>query len=303
MLFVDKVLVAGILVIIFISIIAIILEIYRISMHRMFRRHFQLDQLPPCSVIKKRTAVNQYTLEFPRWIHSNQDGTKDKRRVNNKLRFGHCTLCADNYIVKMRHPINMLKLVNRIRENGFYIEQSVLERHKERAILTQMEKYQAAGSIDSIIETFSEDSYGFEQYCTEIYLAMGIQAKTTPPSNDGGYDIYLVYDNGETAIAECKCYKQTQTIGRPLVQKLVGANQAVGADHMIFITTSTFTQAAVRFAEETGVMLVDGTRLLRMAQTYLNMEDESAELDMEDWLLAPADLRQYMPDDIWNMLT
>ncbi len=301
---IDKILVAGVLIIIFISIITIILEIYRMSMHRMFKRHFQLDLLPVCSIQRKHTPINQYTLEFPRWTYANQDGTQDKRRINNKLRFSRCTLYADNYIVKMNNPINMVKLVNHIRKNGFYIEQSILEQNKEQEILTQMQQYQAADSIDSIIQSFEGDSYGFEQYCTDLYRAMGIQAKTTPPSNDGGYDISLIYDNGETAIAECKCYQQTHSIGRPMLQKLVGANQVAGADHMIFITTSNFTQAATQYAEETGVMLINGSRLLRMVQTYMNTEtQEEIELSQEDWLLTLDDLKQYMPDDIWNLLT
>ena len=42
-------------------------------------------------------------------------------------------------------------------------------------------------------------------------------------------------------------------IGRPLIQKLDGANRTVHADKMIFITTSDFSVAAIEFAQEANV--------------------------------------------------
>jgi restriction system protein len=53
------------------------------------------------------------------------------------------------------------------------------------------------------------------------------------------------------------------TVGRPEIQKFVGALQGERARKGIFITTSSFTKEAVQFAAvvETKVVLIDGQAL------------------------------------------
>lgn len=299
---IDRILVIGILIIICISVIHIAAEGYRIFMRLRFRSHFHTEPPVHSFIHKQHTNSNHYTLFFPRWRYALPDGSRKRRRPFNRLIPGKCTLYADNFSIHLANPIVMIKLVNTLRQHGFEIEQSVLEQEKEESVLIQKQLEQSAGSIDSVIETFAENPNGFKEYCTELYLAMGVTAAESPFGNKS--EIFLTYENGETAIVRCRCCQTNQAIGKPFIQKLLESNETAQADHMIFITTGTFTSAAVSLAEEHNIMLVDGSRLLGMIQLYLgNDHDENpVELTMEDWFLKPEDLRQYIPEDIWKFL-
>ena len=73
--------------------------------------------------------------------------------------------------------------------------------------------------------------------------------------------------DGIDYIAECKLYT-ADMVGRPLIQKLVGANATQRADKMVFITTSRFSKPAVDYATEQKVWLIDGEELQRMIDRY-----------------------------------
>ncbi|WP_195634996.1 restriction endonuclease [Blautia massiliensis (ex Durand et al. 2017)] len=60
------------------------------------------------------------------------------------------------------------------------------------------------------------------------------------------------------------CYSIGHKVGRPNIQKLVGANNVVLADKMIFITTSDFSGVAISYAEEVEVKLINGNKLMEL---------------------------------------
>lgn len=154
-------------------------------------------------------------------------------------------------------------------------------------------------SINNLIASFAENPYDFEEFCVKLYQKMGFQAEVTARINDGGYDIILDYPSGEKGIVECKCYSRAHSVGRPLIQKLVGANQVVKAEHMIFITTSNYSSAAIEYAKESCVELVDGNKLLDWTHQYIRPEDIELTVETEEWALKPADIKQYIPSDIY----
>ena len=62
-----------------------------------------------------------------------------------------------------------------------------------------------------------------------------------------------------------------QTIGRPEIQKFVGALAGQGATKGLFITTAKFSAAAYDYAQKqhtTKVVLVDGTALAKLMIEY-----------------------------------
>ena len=92
-------------------------------------------------------------------------------------------------------------------------------------------------------------------------------AETTPRTNDGGYDFILKkpYDSEEIiAIGECKLYSEDNIVGRPLLQKLVGANVSIQAKHLLFVTTSSYSKEAVLYADLAGIKLIDGNGLIEL---------------------------------------
>ena len=155
--------------------------------------------------------------------------------------------------------------------------------------------------LNKIIERYKDDPYNFETFCAHLYYLMGIDAECTSCSNDGGYDIVLNFKNGEKGIVECKCYNNKK-IGRPYIQKLVGANQIVGAEHLIYITTSDYSEAAIKYAKETDVELINGIQLLDMINKYIKPHNIIVTVNREEWSLCDEDLKEYIPRDIYIKL-
>ena len=61
------------------------------------------------------------------------------------------------------------------------------------------------------------------------------------------------------------------TVGRPEIQKFVGALAGQGASKGLFITTATFTKEAVNYADKQSaakIVLVDGRQLTRLMIEY-----------------------------------
>ena len=86
-------------------------------------------------------------------------------------------------------------------------------------------------------------------------------------------------------------------VGRPAIQKLVGANSIKKADEMIFITTSDFSNEAKDYANKVGVKLINGKELIKMIATVNNSEENLIVAESE-WSLNFDDLKKYIPKDI-----
>lgn len=109
----------------------------------------------------------------------------------------------------------------------------------------------------------------------------------------------MLLRNDEKTIVECKCYSHKNKVGRPAIQKLVGANNIALADKMIFITTSDFSSYAVSYSGEVGVELINGCKLIQMLNEFLFLE-ETKEINIEEGYLEIADMRPYVPQDIFD---
>lgn len=86
----------------------------------------------------------------------------------------------------------------------------------------------------------------FEVFIANIFSDNGYSANVTPYTGDGGKDI-VVKKNDKTCYVECKHWESA--VGRPELQKLVGA--AVGSDvsDLIFISTGGFNVNAINYAK------------------------------------------------------
>ena len=121
-------------------------------------------------------------------------------------------------------------------------------------------------TVSDLLVKYADCPQEFEGFCASLFRKMGFEAETTAKTNDGGYDIWMKKD-GITYIAECKLYS-SDIVGRPLIQKLVGANATQKADKMVFITTSKFSKLAIEYANEQKIWLIDGEELQRMIDVY-----------------------------------
>lgn len=124
-------------------------------------------------------------------------------------------------------------------------------------------------------EVMNLSSVGFEKLVVNLLLHMGYgngiteAGMITQQSNDGGIDGIIKEDQlGFSNIyIQAKRWATDQTVGKPEIQKFVGALQGQQAQKGLFITTAKFSSGAVQYANNllgTKVVLVDGLTLTKL---------------------------------------
>lgn len=301
----------------------ILKRLYHLWLPGHFARRYGISRLPKHTIIKRRFRLpltrNSYVLRFPSWRYANQDKTRDQRRKGNKINWKNSCLMIDSYKIFMKNPMQMVRLVRHLREEGFEIAPCSQELDKQRVQGAAIKTYRS-GSSAEIHRRFQDDPYEFEEYCATLFRAMGKKAQTTRRTNDGGYDVIVEDPDGKKGIVECKCYAPDSKIGRPMLQKLVGAAVAYPTklDYIIFITTSDFSEEAKNFAkdfqkrEQISFGLFNGQTLTDLSETYLSANSsrsaksaakKAANLtNWQDWQLTTADLKDYVPADLYSRL-
>lgn len=115
----------------------------------------------------------------------------------------------------------------------------------------------------------------FESLVVKLLLKMGYgdgiddAGKVTQQSNDGGIDGIIQEDQlGFSSIyIQAKQWALDQTVGKPEIQKFVGALQGKQAQKGLFITTAKFSSGAEQYADNllgAKVVLVDGEDLTKL---------------------------------------
>ncbi|MFV0400676.1 MAG: restriction endonuclease [Oscillospiraceae bacterium] len=290
----------GIIAVVIIGLVAYVA--YSAALKKEFMKKYGVTRLPDkISVGRNKGAAHafQFRLQYPSWAYSNKDGTADKRRSSNLIQWGESLLYLPEYRLTARRPYALIELVRMLRWNGHGVKMCQEERAKYDRLLQEKSRLAASLSLEQIIDSFRDNPIEFESYCADLYRKMGYAAKVTQATNDGGYDILLARGR-ETAIVECKCYNPRHSIGRPAIQKLVGANSAVGASRMIFITTSKFSNQAAEYAVGTSVDLVDGVGLLQLLREHALADSDEVTVDVSEWQLTVSDMRAYVPKDIFD---
>lgn len=122
----------------------------------------------------------------------------------------------------------------------------------------------------------------FEGLIQNLFTKMGLEARQTRPSRDGGVDC-IAYDTrpifGGKIVIQAKRYKNT--VGVSAVRDLFGTLQNEGASKGILVTTSGYGQASFEFAKNKPIELIDGSNLLYLLAEYAAME---ARIEPpEDW--------------------
>lgn len=118
----------------------------------------------------------------------------------------------------------------------------------------------------------------FEQLVVDLIVAMGYggsvneAGKATKKTGDEGIDGLVKEDKLglDTIYIQAKRWKKDNYVGRPEIQKFVGALAGQGARKGIFITTSSFTKDAIDYKprNETSIILIDGKKLVELMYEY-----------------------------------
>jgi restriction system protein len=109
----------------------------------------------------------------------------------------------------------------------------------------------------------------FENLVVDLLLKMGYggsrkdAGERIGQSGDGGIDGIIKEDRLGLDVIYIQAKRWQGSVGRPEIQKFVGALQGQRARKGVFITTSTYTAEAKAYAEniDTKVVLIDGKRL------------------------------------------
>ena len=127
-----------------------------------------------------------------------------------------------------------------------------------------------AGLAAELIERVKAGSPKFfERLVVELLLKMGYggsrkdAGQAIGRSGDEGIDGVISEDRLGLDIVYLQAKKWDGTVGRPEIQKFVGALQGQRARKGVFITTSGYTAEATDYASriDTKVVLIEGTQL------------------------------------------
>lgn len=109
--------------------------------------------------------------------------------------------------------------------------------------------------------------YEFEEKMVRVFEKIGYEnVRQLPKSGDKGRDVLMKESDGTAVVVECK---HTESVGRPVVQKLHSATTTYGHDgdkRGMVVTTGRFTSPAREYAEKTGIELIDGKDLREIGE-------------------------------------
>ena len=116
----------------------------------------------------------------------------------------------------------------------------------------------------------------FERLVVELLVKMGYGGSRRDAgerigrSGDGGIDGIIKEDRLGLDVIYIQAKRWQGTVGRPEIQKFVGALQGQRARKGVFITTSTFTADALDYTSriDTKVVLIDGAQLATMMMDF-----------------------------------
>lgn len=127
--------------------------------------------------------------------------------------------------------------------------------------------------IDKILES---DPAFFERLVIDLLISMGYGGNDASSGivngkpHDGGIDGIIKEDKLglDKIYIQAKRYSRESTIGRPDLQRFVGAMENIQKG--VFITTSSFSTSAISYSEkqQKNLVLIDGNRLSELMVTY-----------------------------------
>lgn len=127
-------------------------------------------------------------------------------------------------------------------------------------------------------EVMRKDPYFFENLVVRLLQKIGYgtiksSGKITKKSNDEGIDGIINQDKlgFDCIYIQAKKWDKDSTVGRPEIQKFVGALAGQGATKGLFITTAKFSDGAKEYSQKqhtTKIVLIDGMELAKLMIEY-----------------------------------
>lgn len=108
------------------------------------------------------------------------------------------------------------------------------------------------GYFDMVRKINNMNPREFEIFCANLLEKMDgySSCQATESTCDGGKDAIAITNNFKKVYVECKHYREDNLVGRPHLQKLIGACVGDGVQKALFITTSNYTQEALEYGNK-----------------------------------------------------
>lgn len=105
----------------------------------------------------------------------------------------------------------------------------------------------------------------FEAVCEGFFTQSGLKTKSQSHGADGGVDIwmYSAHAEGPVSIAQCKHWRN-EVVTVKEIREFYGVMSSHKLQRGTFVTTSTYTADAQKFANENGINALDGDKLLKL---------------------------------------
>ena len=136
-----------------------------------------------------------------------------------------------------------------------------------------IEETDVLGGLDQRPNLMELTPSEFEVLITNLFTKMGLEAKLTQASRDGGVDC-VAFDPrpifGGKVVIQAKRYKGT--VGVSAVRDLYGTVHNEGASKGILVTTSGYGSASHEFANGKPLELIDGAGLLYLLAEHAGVE-------------------------------
>ncbi len=153
-----------------------------------------------------------------------------------------------------------------------------IEQTPEESLDISYQKIRKALALELLNKVMSLTPSFFEKLVVELLVNMGYggsikdAGRAIGRSGDEGIDGTIKEDKLglDVIYIQAKRWQPGNVVGRPELQKFVGALAGQGAKKGIFITTSSFTKEALDYSpkNETKIVLIDGERLAQLMIDY-----------------------------------
>jgi restriction system protein len=189
--------------------------------------------------------------------YHNQLTRAERARLDNSI--DNALFKIDRYLLRPdaedsgRHEAEVREIREEIREGRERVERQY---------------HQARRADLKIAQLGSLTPESFEEFVGELFEAMGYEVETLGGSGDEGADLRLRRRDGLLAVVQCKYHKRG-VVGSPVLQKFLGTIHHTLSHKGFFVTTSTFSLAAEKFAAEHPIELIDGPRLVELVNQAL----------------------------------
>ena len=150
------------------------------------------------------------------------------------------------------------------------------EETPEEELENAHERLKADLAADLLALVKSSDPAFFEQLVVDLMLKMGYggpddgAGRVTQYGKDEGIDGIINEDSLGLDVIYLQAKRWGGTVGRPEIQKFVGALHGKRAKKGVFITTSTFSEDAETYVKtiDPKVVLIDGQKLSELMVSY-----------------------------------